>query len=83
MQGDEVQKQFAEVANALYQRTDEPAVLLARAITRHWWSSRLMFGCRRRGAAADRVHAEQHRRVFRVDRLNPTMTALHRQSSKR
>jgi hypothetical protein len=34
MQGDEVQKQVAEVANALYQRTDEPAVLLARAITR-------------------------------------------------
>jgi hypothetical protein len=26
MQGDEVQKQVAEVANALYQRTDEPAV---------------------------------------------------------
>jgi|GEM_PF-4913414 acetylornithine/succinyldiaminopimelate/putrescine aminotransferase len=34
MQGDEVQKQVAEVAKALYQRTDELAVLLARAITR-------------------------------------------------
>jgi hypothetical protein len=34
MQGDEVQKQVAEVANALYRRTDEPAVLHARAITR-------------------------------------------------
>jgi hypothetical protein len=33
MQGDEVQKQVAEVAKALYQRTDEPAVLFARAIT--------------------------------------------------
>jgi hypothetical protein len=32
MQGDEVQKQVAEVAKALCQRTDEPAVLLARAI---------------------------------------------------
>jgi hypothetical protein len=30
MQGDEVQKQVAEVAKALYQRTDELAVLLAR-----------------------------------------------------
>ena len=52
MQGDEVQKQVAEVAKALYQRTDELAVLLARAITRHSWSSPLMFGCRRRGAAS-------------------------------
>ena len=34
IQGDEVQKQVAEVAKALYQRTDELAVLLARAITR-------------------------------------------------
>jgi hypothetical protein len=51
MQGDEVQKQVAEVAKALYQRTDELAVLRARAITRHLWSSPLMFGCRRRGAA--------------------------------
>ena len=33
MQGDEVQKRVAEVAKALYQRTDELAVLLARAIT--------------------------------------------------
>jgi hypothetical protein len=30
MQGDEVQKQIAEVAKALYQRTDGLAVLLAR-----------------------------------------------------
>jgi hypothetical protein len=82
-QGDEVQKQVAEVAKALYQRTDELAVLLAPAITRHSWSSPLIFGCRRRGAAADRVHAEQHRRVFRVDRLNPTITARQRHSSKR
>jgi signal transduction histidine kinase len=29
---------------------------------------------RRRGAAADRVHAEQHRRAFRVDGRMPTMT---------
>jgi hypothetical protein len=35
----------------LYQRTDELAVLLARAMTRHSWSSPLMFGCRRRDAA--------------------------------
>jgi hypothetical protein len=54
-QGDEVQKQVAEVAKALYQRADERAVLLARAITRRSWSSPLMFGCRRRGAALDRV----------------------------
>jgi hypothetical protein len=27
------------------------AILLARAITRRPWSSPLMFGCRRRGAA--------------------------------
>jgi len=33
MPGDEVQKRVAEVAKALYQRTDELAVLLARAIT--------------------------------------------------
>jgi hypothetical protein len=39
------------VAKALYRRTDEPAVLLARAITRHSWSSPLMFGWRRWGAA--------------------------------
>jgi hypothetical protein len=44
MQGDEVQKQVAEVAKAPYQRTDELAVLLARAITRHSWSSSLMLG---------------------------------------
>ena len=51
MQGDEVQKQVAEVAKALYQRADDLAVLLARAITRRSWWSPLMFGCRRRGAA--------------------------------
>jgi hypothetical protein len=51
----------------LYQRTDELAVLLDLAITRRSWSSPLMFGCRRRGAALDGVHAEQHRYVFRVD----------------
>jgi hypothetical protein len=67
----------------LYQRTDELAVLLDLAITRRSWWSPLMFGCRRRGAAADRVHAEQHRRVFRVDGRMPTMTALQWQSSKR
>jgi hypothetical protein len=50
---------------------------------RHPRSSPLMFGCRRRGAAPDRVHAEQRRRVFRVDGRMPTMTALQRQSSKR
>ena len=67
MQGDEVQKQVAEVAKAFYQRADELAVLLARAITRQSWSSPLMLGCRCGCAALDRVHAEQHRRVFRVD----------------
>jgi hypothetical protein len=41
MQGDEVQKQVAEVAKALYPRTDELAVLIARAITCHSWSSPL------------------------------------------
>jgi hypothetical protein len=65
MQGDEVQKRVAEVAKTLYPRTDETAVLIARAITRHSWSSPRMFGCRRRGAAPDRVNAEQNRRVFR------------------
>jgi hypothetical protein len=54
----------------LYQRTDELAVLLELAITRRSWWSPLMFGCRRRGAAPDRVHAEQHRYVFRVDAYN-------------
>jgi hypothetical protein len=52
MQGDEVQKQVAEVAKALYLRTNELAVLLARAITRESLSSPLMFGCRRGGAAS-------------------------------
>jgi hypothetical protein len=37
----------------------------------------------RRGAAADRVHVEQHRRVCRVNGPMRTMTALQRQSSKR
>ena len=83
MQGDEVQKRVAEVAKALYQRADDLAVLLARASTGRSWSSPLMFGCRRRGAASDRVHAEQHRCVFRVDGRMPTMTALQWQSSKR
>ena len=52
MPGDEVQTQGAELAKALYQRTDELAVLLARASTYRSWSSPLMFGCRRRGAAS-------------------------------
>jgi hypothetical protein len=55
MQGDEVQKRVAEVAKALYQHADDLAVLLVRAITRRSWCSALMFGCRRRGAALDRV----------------------------
>jgi hypothetical protein len=62
MQGDEVQKQVAEWRK-LYRRTDERAVLRARAITRESLSAPLMFGCRRGGAAPDRVHAEQHRCV--------------------
>jgi hypothetical protein len=37
MPGDEVQKRVAEVVKALYQRTDEPAVVLARAITCRSW----------------------------------------------
>src|SRR5271163_3149029 len=74
MQGDEVQKQIAVVANALYPRTDEPSVLIARAIIRHSWSSPLIFAYRRRGAAANRVHPERHRCVFRVDGRMPTMT---------
>ena len=44
------QKQVAEVAKALYQRSDELAVLLARAITRRR-DRRRMFGGRRGGAA--------------------------------
>jgi hypothetical protein len=78
-----VHNQVAEVMKALYQRTDELAVLLARAITRHSWSSPLMFGCRRRGAARDCVHAAQRRRVFRVNGRMRTMTALQWQFSKR
>ena len=38
------------MAKGLYPRTDEPAVLLARAITRQSLSSPLMFGRRRGGA---------------------------------
>ena len=67
-------KQVAEVVKALDQRTDELAVPLARAITRHSWSSPLMFGCWCQGAAADWVHAAQHPRVFRVDGRMPRMT---------
>jgi hypothetical protein len=37
------QKQVAEVAKALCRRTDELAVLLARAIPRRSWSSALMW----------------------------------------
>jgi hypothetical protein len=74
MPGDEVRRQVAEKVKAFYQRTDEPAVVLARAITRRSWSSPLMFGCRRQGAAPDRVHRERHRRVFRGDGRVPTMT---------
>jgi hypothetical protein len=59
MPGDVVQNRVAEVAKALYQRTDDLAVLLARAITYRSWSSPLMLGCRCRGAAPDRVHAER------------------------
>jgi hypothetical protein len=66
MHGDEVRKQVAEVAKALYRRTDQLAVLLARAITRRSGSSPLMFGYRRRGGAADGVHAAQHRLLCRV-----------------
>jgi hypothetical protein len=76
MQGDEVQKRAAEVAKAFYQRADDLAVLLARTSTYRSWSSPLMFGCRRRGAARDRVHPELHRCVFRVDGPMLTMTAL-------
>jgi hypothetical protein len=72
MQGDEVHKQVAEVAKALYRRTDEPAVLIARAIARGSWSSPLMLGCRGRVAAPDCAHAAQRRRLFR--RRMPTMT---------
>ena len=38
MPADEVQKRVAELAKALCQRTDELAVLLARAITGRSWS---------------------------------------------
>jgi hypothetical protein len=51
MHGDEVQKRVAEVAKAFYQRADDLAVLLARAITGRSWSWPLMFGCRSGGAA--------------------------------
>jgi hypothetical protein len=47
MQGNEVQKQVAEVAKAPYQRSGELAVPLAGAITGRSWSSPLMFGCLR------------------------------------
>jgi hypothetical protein len=67
MQYDEVQKQVAVVAKPLYQPTDELAVLIDCAITRGSWSSPRIFGCRRRGTAPDRVHAEEHRRVLRVN----------------
>ena len=51
-QGDEVEEQVAEVAKGFYQPVYELAVLLARAVTGRWWSSPLMFGCRRRRAAS-------------------------------
>ena len=83
MQGDEVQKQVAEVAKALFQRADEFAILLACAITRRSWSSPLMFGCPRRGTAhivcSRAVDSKSGRRRGRM----PTMTALQWQSSKR
>ncbi|MDT5347072.1 MAG: hypothetical protein QOH91_359 [Mycobacterium sp.] len=69
-----MRKQVAEVAKALYQRPVELAVVPARAITGRSGSSPLMFGCPRRGAAPDRVNAEQHRCVFRVAGRMPTMT---------
>jgi hypothetical protein len=47
-----VQKQVAEAAKAFYQCADERAVLLVRAITGRSWSSPLMFGCPRGGAAS-------------------------------
>ena len=52
MHGDVVQKRVAEVAKAFYQRADDLAVLLARAITRRSWSSPLMW-LSARGAARD------------------------------
>jgi hypothetical protein len=66
MQSDEVEKHVAEVAQALHQRADELAVLLACAVARRSLSSPLMFGCPRRGAAPDRAHAERSR-VNRAD----------------
>ena len=71
------------MAKALDQRTDELAVLRARAITPHAWSSPLMFGGRARRRTLDDVRAEQHRCVLRVDGRVPTMTALQWQSRKR
>ena len=38
------------------------------------WSSPLMFGCRCLVSATDRVHAGQHRHVFRVNGRMPRMT---------
>jgi hypothetical protein len=46
-----VQKQVAEVAKAFHQCAYELAILLARPITRRSWSSPLILGCPRRGAA--------------------------------
>src|SRR5262249_46547326 len=40
---------------------------VTRCRKRRSWSKALMFGCRGRVAAPGRVHAGQHRRVFRVD----------------
>jgi hypothetical protein len=74
MQGDEVHNTWLKVAIALHERTDELAALLAGVTTRRSRSSPLVFRGRRRGAAPDRVRAEQHRRAFRVDRRMRTMT---------
>jgi hypothetical protein len=82
MQGDEVQKQVAQWRKRFHQRTDELTVLRARDHP-PCVVAPLIFGRRRRGAAPDRVQAEQHRRVFRVDGRMRTMTALQWQSSKR
>ena len=73
MPGDEVQKQVAEVAKALYQRTDELAVLLARAITLIVVVAADVALLVPRRCPRSRA-PEQHRRVFRVDVRMRTLT---------
>jgi len=72
------------VAKALYQHTDELVVLIARAITRRWWSAPLMLGSRRRGAAS-RSRARERSTANRADDVGGCLQcpALQWHSAKR